>query len=96
MMKELENLELFYLNENCFYELFVFLLKFQYLKILEVIGNGIEFWKEGFGECLLVLWLDENNLRNLFNFFICMKNLKVFELGDNNFISFLDDIGVLS
>lgn len=95
-MKELENLESLHLNENCLHELPVFLSKLQHLKILEAIANGIESWKEGFGECLLVLRLDENNLRNLPNSFICMKNLKVLELGDNNLTSLPDDTGALS
>ncbi|XP_020605676.1 leucine-rich repeat-containing protein 1-like [Orbicella faveolata] len=95
-MKELENLESLHLNENCLHELPVFLSKLQHLKILDAIGNGIESWKEGFGECLLELRLDENNLRNLPHSFSCMKNLKVLELGDNNLTSLPDDTGALS
>lgn len=71
------------------------LLNFWYLEILDVVGNEIDFWNMGLVECLLELCLDENKLILLLVFFSCMKNLKVFELGENNIVSFLEDIGKL-
>lgn len=95
-MQQLVNLESVHFNENSLRELPVFLSKLQHLKILDAIGNGIEFWEEGLGECLLELRLDENNLSYLPSSFSCMKNLKVLELGDNNITSLPEDTGVLS